>query len=237
MPSTTATSIWSACSGSSPTSPRESGRRCRSRSSRCSSTHSSSARTGPGRDRALLGSDADPFGAWAEATAPAWRASGTTSQAVYVDYDVIAGKRVGRRHGGRSRALSAGVPTQSRAERTVGRLRGLARARRGLGLAATSLSPADPGFQPTRYWRGPVWPILNWVLQRGLVRYGYRESRRAGPGSGRRARRGARGSGSTTDPLTGKGHGGEQFAWTRRSSSTSSRDGEVRTEEVGGGEH
>ena len=52
----------------------------------------------------------------------------------------------------------------------------LAGSRVGVGdesWAVTSLSPADPGFQPARYWRGPVWPILNWVLQRGLDRYGY----------------------------------------------------------------
>jgi hypothetical protein len=27
-----------------------------------------------------------------------------------------------------------------------------------------STSPEDPGFQPTRYWRGPVWPVTNWLL-------------------------------------------------------------------------
>ena len=81
------------------------------------------------------------------------------------------------------------------------------------GWAVTSLSPADPGFQPTRYWRGPVWPILNWVLQRGLERYGYRERaeqvRQAVVDLGRSA-----GFWEHYDPLTGKGHGGEQFAWT-----------------------
>ena len=41
------------------------------------------------------------------------------------------------------------------------------------GWAVTSLSPADPGFMPTRYWRGPIWPILNWALESGLDRYGY----------------------------------------------------------------
>ena len=40
------------------------------------------------------------------------------------------------------------------------------------GWAVTSLSPAT-GYLPTRYWRGPIWPILNWVLQRGLDRYGF----------------------------------------------------------------
>jgi glycogen debranching enzyme len=77
----------------------------------------------------------------------------------------------------------------------------------------TSLSPADPGFQPTRYWRGPVWPILNWVLERGLERYGYRDRaaqvRQAVVELGRNE-----GFWEHYDPLTGRGHGGEQFAWT-----------------------
>lgn len=25
-------------------------------------------------------------------------------------------------------------------------------------------SPEDPGFIPTRYWRGPVWPVMSWLL-------------------------------------------------------------------------
>ena len=34
------------------------------------------------------------------------------------------------------------------------------------GWAVTSLAPDDPGFMPTRYWRGPIWPILNWASER-----------------------------------------------------------------------
>ncbi len=81
------------------------------------------------------------------------------------------------------------------------------------GWAVTSLSPDDPGFQPTRYWRGPVWPILNWVLERGLERYGYSEEaeqvRQAVVELGR-----SQGFWEHYDPLTGRGHGAEQFAWT-----------------------
>ena len=81
------------------------------------------------------------------------------------------------------------------------------------GWAATSLPPADPRFEPTLYWRGPVWPILNWVLQRGLARYGFdalAEQIRTTLVS--LARDG--GFWEHYDPTTRNGHGGEQFAWT-----------------------
>ena len=35
---------------------------------------------------------------------------------------------------------------------------------------AVTSSPDDPGFLLARYWRGLIWPILNWALQRGLDR-------------------------------------------------------------------
>ena len=37
--------------------------------------------------------------------------------------------------------------------------------------ASTALD--EPGFDPRRYWRGPVWINMNWMLYHGLRRYGY----------------------------------------------------------------
>ena len=71
----------------------------------------------------------------------------------------------------------------------------------------------EPGFEPTRYWRGPIWPILNWVLQRGLDRYGYvalaDDVRRAMLALAEQS-----GFWEHYSPVTGAGHGGENFAWT-----------------------
>ncbi|MEL6671160.1 MAG: trehalase family glycosidase [Bacteroidota bacterium] len=33
----------------------------------------------------------------------------------------------------------------------------------------------DPLFDSKRYWRGPVWPQMNWLIYRGLKSYGYHE--------------------------------------------------------------
>jgi len=35
-----------------------------------------------------------------------------------------------------------------------------------------STSPEEPGFHPRSYWRGPVWPVANWLLWWSLLRMG-----------------------------------------------------------------
>ena len=35
-----------------------------------------------------------------------------------------------------------------------------------------STSPEEAGFQPRSYWRGPVWPVANWLLWWSLIRVG-----------------------------------------------------------------
>ncbi len=35
-----------------------------------------------------------------------------------------------------------------------------------------STSPGEPGFHPRSYWRGPVWPVANWLLWWSLLRAG-----------------------------------------------------------------
>jgi glycogen debranching enzyme len=162
----------------------------------------------------IVDADPAPFESWAERTAAAldetlW----DEEHAVYVDYDVKAGARVGARTAAGLAPLYAGVPTQARAERMVDVLADSRVVVGKVGWAVTSLAPGDPGFKAARYWRGPVWPILNWVLQRGLDRYGYptlaADVRRAIIELARRA-----GFFEHYNPETGGGQGAEQFAWT-----------------------
>jgi glycogen debranching enzyme len=39
-----------------------------------------------------------------------------------------------------------------------------------------STSPSSPAFDPARYWRGPQWPPMTWLLIWGLERSGEPES-------------------------------------------------------------
>jgi hypothetical protein len=81
-------------------------------------------------------------------------------------------------------------------------------------VKALASSPADaPGFDQRRYWRGPVWAVINWLLIDGLRRNGaaaLAEDIRLGLLS---AMENA-GFAEYFDPLTGEGLGGDAFTWT-----------------------
>lgn len=44
-----------------------------------------------------------------------------------------------------------------------------------LAAVPPSVSPADPGFRPRTYWRGPVWPVVTWLFGWALQRRGLLE--------------------------------------------------------------
>jgi glycogen debranching enzyme len=76
-----------------------------------------------------------------------------------------------------------------------------------------SLDPEDPGFQMVRYWRGPVWAVVNWMIGTGLSEAGH-------------DRWGGKVRADTLDlirttgfyeafnPIDGSGSGGDDFSWT-----------------------
>lgn len=76
-----------------------------------------------------------------------------------------------------------------------------------------STSPQEPEFNPRSYWRGPNWPVINWLLWRSLVRAG--ESNRAE--LLRRAsleQLASGGFGEYFDPYTGESLGSTSQSWT-----------------------
>jgi hypothetical protein len=77
-----------------------------------------------------------------------------------------------------------------------------------------STSPAEPVFEPHNYWRGPVWPVINWLLWHSLRQLGYsgradeirRDSLSQIAAAGEFA--------EYFDPFTGKPLGSPQQSWT-----------------------
>ncbi|BFI32654.1 mannosylglycerate hydrolase [Marchantia polymorpha subsp. ruderalis] len=76
-----------------------------------------------------------------------------------------------------------------------------------------SADPAGPVFDPVKYWSGPLWININWMISSGLRHYGYNElaekiemdSLTVISESGLR---------EYFNPRTGEGAGGESFSWT-----------------------
>jgi len=83
----------------------------------------------------------------------------------------------------------------------------------GMAVILPSAAPFAPGFEPKRYWRGPAWPIINWMLIDGCRRNGLDDLadrlRRSILSAIERS-----GFVEYFDPTTGEGCGGDRFSWT-----------------------
>ena len=77
-----------------------------------------------------------------------------------------------------------------------------------------STSPEEPGFHPRSYWRGPTWPIFNWLLWWSLLRTG--ESERAERLRGAALEQLTTGGdfGEYYEPFTGEPIGSLAQSWT-----------------------
>ena len=81
----------------------------------------------------------------------------------------------------------------------------------GVGVASADL--LGPEFDRRRYWRGPVWANLNWLLARGLRAHGLEADAAALEATTLRLAA-AGGMREYFDPLTGAGRGVTDFSWT-----------------------
>ena len=76
-----------------------------------------------------------------------------------------------------------------------------------------SFDPRHPDFEPRRYWRGPVWAVVNYLIATGLAEHGAVDW-------AERIRCSTRdliersGMAESFDPVTGAAVGGDRFGWT-----------------------
>jgi glycogen debranching enzyme len=161
----------------------------------------------------ILGEDPAQYREWGDRTAQSvddrlWDPRAAT----YFDLDVVIDEPVPVRSAASLAPLYAGIPDADRGALLLAANRDLI-VPVAEGSAVASIGVADPAFEPARYWRGPVWPMLNWVAYRGLKRYGYtQEAAEVRAGFIELVRR--EGFWEHYNPLTGRGQGAPQFAWT-----------------------
>lgn len=76
-----------------------------------------------------------------------------------------------------------------------------------------SADPFDTRFEPLRYWRGPIWAIVNWMIAHGFAAAGEMSPATTIRGHIRRLIE-TGGLREYFDPMTGSGAGGTDFSWT-----------------------
>jgi glycogen debranching enzyme len=170
-----------------------------------------------GRDLAriarVVGADGAPYEAQADATAAGLEKLWDESAQTYLDWDALSGRPVRRRTAAGFAPLYAGVPSPRRAQQM---LDAFARFQAPLGdglVAVPTIAPDEPDFAPGLYWRGPVWPIFQWVVHHGARRYGREELARALRET-TLALTERSGFWEHYSPLTGDGQGDPGFSWT-----------------------
>lgn len=84
---------------------------------------------------------------------------------------------------------------------------------RQVRYAVPSTNPADPSYEPRRYWRGPIWSVVNWMIAEGFAGYGYTDIA-ARIRADTRALVTKNGFWEYFDPRDGTGLGGPDFSWT-----------------------
>ncbi|MBZ6076266.1 neutral trehalase [Microvirga sp. WGZ8] len=83
----------------------------------------------------------------------------------------------------------------------------------GMVVGVPSTAPFSPAFEPKRYWRGPVWAVVNWLISDGLRMNGSEDlAREIEQGTVQAIERA--GFCEYFDPTTGEGLGGGTFSWT-----------------------
>jgi glycogen debranching enzyme len=161
----------------------------------------------------VVGADPGPFETWADRTAAGLASLWDDAEATYFDFDVRAGTHIRARTGTSVSPLYAGVPSGDHVALLLEELGRCEVAIDGVGRVVASVPPDDPRFDPARYWRGPVWPMINWVVHAGLVRYGFVDrAAEIRTGLLELARR--EGFWEHYDAVTGEGGGTERLSWT-----------------------
>lgn len=135
---------------------------------------------------------------------------------LYLDYDLRAGGRIPVNTIATFVPLLAGLPDAGKAARLVQEhLRNADEYAPGENSAfgLPSAAKNEPLYAPRRYWCGPVWIQMNWLVSEGLRRYGYTAEADALVRDALALVR-REGFREYYDPRDGSGCGAKQFSWS-----------------------
>jgi glycogen debranching enzyme len=162
-----------------------------------------------------LGEDPSPFEDRAGRNALAMnRKLWDEERATYLSFDLVEDRPLKVYTTPGFLPLFAGVPDGEQARRMVEALESPSY---GLGDESVKAVPSYDrfgyGFSRDRYWRGPVWINVDWMLMHGLRRYGFEEQ------ADHLCRTivdlvESEGFHEYFDPASGRGHGSGFFSWT-----------------------
>jgi len=165
-----------------------------------------------------IGQPDDEIEAWMEQTKRAFQSKLWDPRAhLFLDYDLRNERPIEENTIAAFTPLYAGLATEEQARQLV-EYHLLNRAEYAPDLEQTcfrvpTASKSNRHFDPRRYWRGPIWANTNWLIARGLQRYGYHDLARD-IRSDTLALVESAGFCEYFDPRSGAGYGAEGFAWT-----------------------
>lgn len=163
----------------------------------------------------ILGADPQPLEDRAARTAKAIETKLWSEQhGAYLGYDMVQQEAIPALVSGNFGPLFARTPSAERAQRLYALLNSAAFAPQGGSLAPiASYNRSAPDYAPNRYWRGPIWININWLIYHGLRNYGF-----ADYAAWVRQRTldliATQGFYEYFNPETGQGLGTHDFSWT-----------------------
>ena len=108
--------------------------------------------------------------AWLERSSSAFAKLWNAELRCYTGYDLIADRPLALPVSAGFLPLYAGLPDAQQAQAMAAELE---RWRQHARYLIPSLAPDHPRFEPQRYWRGPAWAMMNYMIALGLQDYGH----------------------------------------------------------------
>ncbi len=157
-----------------------------------------------------LGENVKEIDGWIEKARDAFDTLYDAEEGLYKCKDQLTGKLVAAKTSAGFLPLFARVASASQAADLARTLE------RWLNLVKHSIPSCDPeatNFEPLRYWRGPVWAIINWMITDGLRAYGF-EDLACRIEADTYELLLSHGISEYYNPVTGAAAGGKLFSWT-----------------------